>query len=408
MKLLVQEYLRSGKTLEQLREEHGVKSSITNGKVCLNYDQIDAKESDPLACQCRGLVLRALDKHGVSTWDTVAVPMFRFFNHGQEQAADIDWNSAAFEEKMDGSCMIVYYDHGGTSLKDSREHRTYGRWCVGTRGRCEADADAHGSGKTFAELFDETVKRIAIGGGEHDINSLMKNSDDSMTYVFELTTPINRVVCKYEDFGLTLLSVRSNNTLIEYPPELFQKIMKDRYDVKLPKQYEFSSPEDMVEVIREWNPEFHEGVVVKDKNFNRIKVKNPAYVAYNHMRDSLATSFRGCMEVILLKKDDDVIHMMPDIIADRIRALKPAVSKLFKHLNADYERLKDIEDMKEFALEAQKCIWPGPLFAMKRGKIKDLDTFIFNKTSGSQIQTSMVDNILSLCKKVDPSIADLM
>jgi len=397
-KLLVQEYL-----------EHGVKSSITNGKVCLNYDQIDAKESDPLACQCRGLVLRALDKHGVSTWDTVAVPMFRFFNQGQEQAVDIDWDSAAFEEKMDGSCMIVYYDYGGTSLKDSREHRTYGRWCVGTRGRCEADADAHGSGKTFAELFNIAAESIAsekllqVPG----IDALMCGQDKNCTFVFELTSPINRVVCKYDDFDLTLLAVRDNTTLEEKEPLHYLKDFVG-FDVKLPKLYSFDDPSAMAEVIREWNPEFHEGVVVKDKKFNRIKVKNPAYVAYNHMRDSLATSFRGCMEVILLKKDDDVIHMMPDIIADRIRALKPAVAKLFKQLNADYNRLKDIEDMKVFALEAQKCIWPGPLFAMKRGKIKDLDTFIFNKTSGSHVQTSMVDNILSLCKKVDPSIADLM
>lgn len=398
-KLLVQEYLRSGKTLEQLKEEHGVKHSITNGKVCLNYDQIDAKESDPLACQCRGLVLYE------DTYDVAAVPMFRFFNQGQETAVDIDWDSAAFEEKMDGSCMIVYYDKG------SREKRLVPGWKVGTRGRCEADADAHGSGKTFAELFDIAVDSIAPKNVMYfeapGIRDLMNEQDKNCTFIFELTSPINRVVCKYEKFDLTLLAVRDNTTLEEKEP-LHYLSGFDGFDVKLPKLYSFDDPSAMAEVIREWNPEFHEGVVVKDKKFNRIKVKNPAYVAYNHMRDSLATSFRGCMEVILLKKDDDVIHMMPDVIADRIRALKPAVAKLFKQLNADYNRLKDIEDMKVFALEAQKCIWPGPLFAMKRGKIKDLDTFIFNKTSGSHVQTSMVDNILSLCKKVDPSIADLM
>lgn len=388
MKLLAQEYLRSGRTLDQLKEEHGVKYSITNGKVCLNYDQIQAKESDPVACQCRGLVLEN------ETWNTIAVPFFRFFNFGQEQAANIDWDSADYENKLDGSCIIVYH------YKD--------KWYCGTRGRCEADADAHGSQRTFAELVEEICKRIhMVEGISVNLQDLMALADKSCTYIFELTTPLNRVVCRYENWALTLLGVRNIHSLIEEHPKDHLKYFAD-FDIKSPDLYSFSSIQDMVEVIKTWNPEFYEGIVAKDSNFNRVKVKNPSYVAYNHARDSLATSFRGCVEVVLLKKEDDIIHMMPDEIANRIRMIKCAVSKLFAQFESDYNRLKDIQDMKEFALQAKDCIWPGPMFAIKRGKAKNLEEFLFRKQTGTGVQTSTIDSVLELCKKVDPSLKDVV
>ena len=102
MELLVQKYLRSGKSLGDLYRDHGVKSHVGNGKIGLNYDQIEAKESDPLACECRGLVLCE------SSFDVVAMPFRRFFNMEQVGvAAEIDWQSAKFYDKLDGTCLIV-------------------------------------------------------------------------------------------------------------------------------------------------------------------------------------------------------------------------------------------------------------------------------------------------------------
>src|SRR5574338_1296815 len=58
MKLLVQEYLETH-TFGDLAREHGVYASFSKSghKWSLNYDQIEAKESNPLAQECRGLVL---------------------------------------------------------------------------------------------------------------------------------------------------------------------------------------------------------------------------------------------------------------------------------------------------------------------------------------------------------------
>ncbi len=89
MELLVQTYLKSGKTLDDLWNEHGVKSYVSNGRIGFNYSQLDAQNSDPLACQCRGLILKE------GTLEVVACPFFRFFNMEQvEVASPIDWASA--------------------------------------------------------------------------------------------------------------------------------------------------------------------------------------------------------------------------------------------------------------------------------------------------------------------------
>lgn len=400
--LLVQQYLKSGKTLEQLHLEHGVKSHVTNGKVCLNYDQLEASNSDPIASQCRGLVLRE------GSWDIVACPMFRFFNIEQtEVASDIDWESASYFEKMDGSCIIVYYDH------------ILSKWCCGTRGRAEADGEIDGGDLTFAMLVDNAATAMwqhknptcirdhipMLEDLMQDYNSLNDLDAKQRTFIFELTSPINRIVCKYNNTKLTLLAVRDNISLQEEDPKLWNT---REFGVECPKEYSFSNINHMIQVIRDWNPEDHEGVVVRDKNFNRIKVKNPSYLSFNKLRDSLATSVRGCIEVILLGKEDDVIGMIPEPIAKRILRLKPVVSQVLKQTQNDFDELKDIEDIKEFALAAQQKLWPSALFALKRGKTSDLKTYsLGNKSGVTKIPTNASETMLNLAKKIDPEVGKL-
>src|SRR5271169_1119614 len=107
--LLVQKYLETH-TFGDLARDHGVYASFSKSghKFSLNYDQIEAKEADPLAQECRGLILSAhgrafdyqakeingrLNYDHISPGEThvLAYPMKRFFNHGQGSAATIDW-----------------------------------------------------------------------------------------------------------------------------------------------------------------------------------------------------------------------------------------------------------------------------------------------------------------------------
>ena len=400
--LLVQDYLRSGKTLADLSQDHGVYSTITNGKIALSYDMIEAKESDQLACQCRGLVL---EEH---TYNIIAVPFFRFFNSSQENLIpkDFNWDKAKYLEKSDGSLTILYF------FKD--------KWNVGTRSRSEADGNIDGSELTFAKLFDMAVQHMWVSQQllfanneslNHNIQTFMNlfgEKAKGYTFCFELTSPYNRIVCKYEDIKLTLLMVKNNTTFQEEDPKTWMNSMiSSIYGLKTATEYDFNDFNHMVEVVNSWKPEDHEGVVVIDDRFNRIKVKNIAYCLYNRMRDSLSTSVRGCVEAILLGKDDDLIGMMPAMISNRLVKLKPLIQSVYSTVESDFESIKDVENMKEFAGYAEFKLWPAAMYALKRKKVPNFHEFLVGNQVNGKIPTGVLDSVLSMCEKIDPTIKNL-
>src|SRR5271166_5858582 len=98
--LLVQKYLEDH-TFADLIKDHGVYASFAKSghKWSLNYDQLEAKEDNPLAQECRGLILAQetgaslapIEVEGRLKYDhlspgktiVLAYPIKRFFNYGQ-------------------------------------------------------------------------------------------------------------------------------------------------------------------------------------------------------------------------------------------------------------------------------------------------------------------------------------
>lgn len=347
-------YLLAGGTYEQLFAEHGVRARPHNGKVSLTYDQLVVRNDDPLACQCRGLVLRE------GTWEVLARPFDRFFNHGQDEAASIDWSSARFEEKLDGTLLIVYWDPIPS------------RWLCATRSMCEAHGDINGVG-TFAELTDRAVR--AMGAGSGSLHDLMEGvaADRALTHLFELTGPYNTIVCQYADLELSLLGARVTQTGEEIDPgELAAS-----YDFvfKVPRAWNFSNIDHLVEVIRDWDPRDFEGVVVKDAHFNRIKVKSPRYLAVAHAGVSLGSSWRSCCEAVAAGTVDDIVHLLPPLALERVDRVKRALAELERETEIDYAELREIDDMKTFARAAEQKRWPAALFALKRSRVASIGEF---------------------------------
>lgn len=320
--LLVVDYLRS-KSLNDLATEHGVYGRISNCglKVSLNYDQIEAKDSDPIAQECRGLVLSRESQQKILTdspmldlW-AMSTPFSRFFNHGQGAAAKIDWNTARFQEKLDGTMIHVYYDNN------------HSKWCVGTRSVPDADLPIDGSELTFSMLFKQALKDTLLrkfAGSENvgdrclgEVYEILTPEEvfnlwtysflrSQNTYVFELTGPVNQVVVFYPQPTVTLLGVRSRNTLKESLPKDFTLF------VPVVQEYELNSLEQMLEFVSSRSPKDYEGLVTIDNNFNRVKAKNPEHVAYSRIRDSISKSPRALMEIILRPEADDLIASLPE------------------------------------------------------------------------------------------------
>lgn len=402
--LLVQKYLENH-TFGDLAREHGVYASFSKSghKFSLNYDQIEAKESNPLAQECRGLVLAAEDgspflatmgpdgksnRDGVCPGKTtiLAFPMKRFFNYGQGCAADINWSDAnlAVLEKLDGTLCIVYWD------------KFTNQWCVATRSVPEADLLMDNGLFTFRTLFEKALTETTGYSFEVFTRSLEK----SYTYCFELTTPYNRIVVEYKNCGVTLLAVRGLVTLQEVS---MTHPVVDLLPTSLPivQAHTYTSVDELVNWVSSLNPIEHEGVVVRDSNFNRIKVKNAAYVAYNKLHDRLGSSERNCMEFVLLEKDDDVAPFLAPEIGQNMAKLKAGLQVVLQKHDDAFQAAKAVADSKKafaIAVTQDKKLWTAPLFSMWDGKSSSMKDFIQKNRKDGTWGDSFLDKVLELSK----------
>lgn len=393
--LLVQQYLLTH-SFKQLAEEHGVYPSFSQNslKFSLNYDMIESKNEDKLAQECRGLILA---KNGVQfssinnvnlncivgETDIIACPFFRFFNFGQGCAAEIDFNdpNLSIQAKMDGSLAIVYY----SPIEE--------KWCMGTRACPDADLLMDNKLFTFRTLFDKAL--MESHNLTFDQFTEVLNSD--LTYCFELCTPYNKIVVDYKNCFITLLTARNIKTLQEIEIDNVQL-----FDIPKVKTYKFNNISEVVAWVNEQNPNEHEGVVIKDGKFQRLKIKNAKYVLYSKLRDSLGHSPRNCLELILLEGDDDAIPFLPIEIAQSLLNIKEKFNQFIKYYDNFYEVIKDQADniakgdRKTLAVLLQKYqeLW-HPYFIMRfNNKCKNMKDFIKISKKRRKWAANFLDTIL--------------
>jgi hypothetical protein len=414
--LLVQQYLENH-TFGDLVRDHGVYASFSKSghKFSLNYDQIEAKESDLLAQECRGLILAredgssflsqfvAVPGHKPShdhlspgRTKILAFPMKRFFNYGQGVAAAIDWSDPKLEvfEKMDGTLCIVYWDE------------FIEKWCVATRSVPEADLPMDNNLFTFRTLFEKALQETT----GYDFNLGFPHLlHKGQTYCFELTTPYNRIVVYYPKSGITLLTVRNNFTYQElaFDHPVIEALMPR---VPVVRSHSLDTVEKTLEWVASVNPMEHEGVVVKQAG-NRIKVKSPAYVAYNRVRDTLGASERNIVEIILSEKDDDVIPMLPEEIVKNLQKIKAGLQSVIHQHDEWYRKVRvfmemsNLSDKKSFALAVNELntlhpgkVWTAPFFQMFDNKSSNMKDFIAKSRKEGSWGDSFLDRMLELAK----------
>lgn len=393
--MLIQDYLKTN-SFYNLAKDHGIYASFSKSgyKFSLNYDQFESKESDLMAQECRGLILsfengqcpiscpenstrKDFDHIIPGKTEIIAFPMKRFFNYGQEEASNIDWTDTNLSilEKLDGSLNILYYDK-------------YTSWHVATRSNPEADQIIIES-MTFRNLFEKALENIGLSFNKWT-DSLNKN----ITYCFELTSPYNRVVVSYLETKITLIAARDIKTLKE--------ININSLNIPVVKSYKYSCLQDLINWVIERDPLCHEGVVVLDSNFNRLKLKSPSYVLAHHTIGSVSVSERAIMNLILLEKDDDMASFFSEEIKNKISLNKKRLIELIKcHDDLFIELKSKCEDKKSFALFLKDLpgIWTAPLFYMFDGKAKNMKDYLDKNKIDGRFKDSFVDKLIELCQK---------
>lgn len=393
-KLLVQSYLET-QSLDDLAREHGVYARFSTKnprKFSLNYDQLEAKDSDPISQECRGLILETpvpvAKNVAVGSTTVLASPMKRFFNHGQGSAATVDFSDpeTCFIEKVDGTMCLVYFD---ATLND---------WCVATRSVPDADLFMDGFGEqTFTSLFWQTVK-ISYGYDKSDFCSDFLSN--YATYCFELCTLDNMIVVRYEKPQIFLLAVKDTLTGEELDVDPTVEAFANRgVDIKEPTKYKLNSLQDMFDFVSSRNPSEHEGIVVRDENFNRVKVKNAGYLALSKIKDNVGKSRRAVMELILLEKEDDVYPLLNEQAKNIVLDLKSQLQQVIKMLDEEYLRIYS-HDRKTFALAVQAGSgYIGPHMSRWGGKCSSAHDWIQKSKKNGEWSAGFLETLLEMCNK---------
>ena len=360
--LSIIEYIKNN-SVESAIKEFKLKTRVYEDKILLKYDQIDSDMSISEVQDCRGLILER------GTWKVMCLSFRKFFNNSEGHAARIDWNTAHVLEKLDGTMIQVYWDWNKNE------------WFAATTGTAEGEGEVNNKfGTTFHELFWDTVE------AKYNLNNCLLDKDH--VYVFELTTPYNIVVKPHGESSATLLAVRNRVTLIEKGYDELGRI-GESLGVPLVKRYDFNNKNAGALIKTFESMIWHdEGYVVVDGNFNRVKLKNPAYVAVHHLKSK--TSEHAIMEVVKTNEIEEFAATFPER-REEIFNLHKNYNELIVKLEGVWEILEALKpknitagEKKRYAMEVFRVceendvkIFTGLYFGLNDGKIESVKDFMF-------------------------------
>lgn len=329
------------------REPYKLKIVRDNGFILFKYDTVYSDFSLDIVKEARGVILKE------DTLEIVCYPFTKFFNVDEENADQIDWDSATVQEKIDGSLIKVWFCDG--------------RWRISTNGMIDAFKAPLSTDvfcKTFGELFMETF--------DTDYFSVM---DKDYTYMFELVSPYNRIVVPYETIDIYHIGTRNNKTGEEINTSI---------GIKKPKTYNMHT-EKQVKEAASVLPYDEEGYVVVDKDFHRVKIKSLAYVKAHRAITAKSLTTRNILETIIDGEDKEFLSYFPEYrpLFNKVRAMYAIYRK---HLQEVQEVVKEISERtfskKDFALALKESL-PDDTdigFALYTGKASSWLDFLEKQT----------------------------
>ena len=361
--LKIQEYLRKhgfDKTVKDFK----LKTKIYENKTLFKYDQLISPSmmALPEIQECRGLILEN------NSWDVISMAFEKFFNSEESNAVKIDWNTASVLEKLDGTLIQVYWDwHKNT-------------WFAGTTGTAEGEGEVNNKlGTTFNDLFWDTVNN------KYSFNDCLLNKD--LIYVFELTTPYNIVVKPHGESSATILTVRNRLTLGELSFEELNMVSIS-LGIPLVKKYDLNANNVGVLLRTFEGMVWHdEGYVVVDADFNRIKIKNPAYVAVHHLKGK--TAEHNILTIVKSNEIEEFAATFPER-KEELFKLKENYDLLVDKLNLVWDELKHRkpknitkEEQKKYATAVFEVCknhevenFTGLYFGLGQNKIPSVEEFL--------------------------------
>jgi len=188
---------------------------------------------------------------------------------------------------------------------------------------------------SFSELFWEIWKKKNY--------RLPKNNN--LCYMFEMVTPRHTIIVQPTEENIVFHGARD---LITFR-ELDHIPIGIENGWNCVKSFQFNTIQDTIDAARKLNPLQAEGFVVRDADFNRLKIKCPNYVALSHLGGSSVNDFSvlNMLQLIKSNENTEFLTYFPDakfLYETVFQAYKTLMDSLLK----DYQKtLQIVNDKKK-------------------------------------------------------------
>lgn len=286
------------------------------------YDQVWNEHT----IRCRGLILD-------SNNNIISNPFPKFFNYGELESHQIPKTTPKVFEKLDGSLGIQYIHSNQLGIS--------------TRGSFTSPQSK------FATKWINDHYHI------DDFNP-------SLTYLYEIIHPKNRIVINYKDrMELSLLSIRNTTTGVELDPTTESK----RLSLSTPAQYTYST-EELLIMAENPNNLQSEGFVLLYPNGQRIKIKYSDYIRVH----KIVTDITPNRIYNIIKRDElyYVLNLVPDEFYIEIKEIVSKIelqqSEIIKIAQSTITNLPSNLTQKQKAKLISKSEYPSVSFAILNNK----------------------------------------
>ena len=307
----------------------------------LSYNTLFSDLKNPIVRACRGCIVSTEN----NIFKLVCAPFYKFFNYGEQSADIIDWNTAKVLEKVDGVLLKLF------KYKNDWLWVTNRGWeldmHVITALPCnDIELDTLDL-CTYLDLKNYALNNIL---DTKELRIEFDNLDPNFTYMFELISPRCRIICLHKKTDLVFLVVRNIHTFEEISAADFSKnTILNRF--RQPKIFDLHNIDDVIIQCDMYNGINDEGVVVYDKDFNRIKIKCKDYLKYKNIKKDLGFTEKVIYEKILDESIDDILAAFPEILPTvlnvkrNIIKIKEYIEVLIKECKYIYNEYKTEDDM---------------------------------------------------------------
>lgn len=316
----------------------------------LSYNGIESDFSDEYVRICRGCIVSVEDP---SNPKFVCLPFLKFGNYGQSFCPDVDWESACVEQKVDGILIKLFFYDGkwrwvtnngwNTQLSISEIRQLVSKYEEKATNTC----------KTVQDLIDYAVKAVEL-----NFDELKKD----YVYMFELLSPKLRILVDNPETKLVYLGCRNMNTLKECTLHEALVLVPELHKFNTVKYFALHTLKDTLDLCNSYKGDEDEGVVICDKNFNRMKIKCEDYIRLKGYRKLLSTTDEQIFYGIIQQTIDDAVQIFPEV-SPKIEEIKGNIISYKKLLGyygglakTHYDAI-DKEGLTEKEIKAQFAEW---------------------------------------------------